>query len=249
MIYIGIGARDHADTVGLVLWKIRRVFEEFEREYQVLVTDDGSTDETPQVLETYQHVLPVTVARHEAPRGRAASLEWILREALARSDRPRRDCLITLPADFSVSPAILPELVKRFESGADVVVAETVDNDTSPGRRLVRRCAPWLLKPGLSVPGIRDLTSGVCALRLITVKTCARDRDDTLFDTDGLCTFAELVARTAAAARQVAAVPIETPPPPFEEAGTANSWSLAVELFRAGRRLRIPTPDREVQRP
>ena len=66
MIYVCIPSFDEGPTVGLVLWKIRRVFEEFPREYQLLVVDDGSTDTTAEILEPYAKVLPLTVIRHPA---------------------------------------------------------------------------------------------------------------------------------------------------------------------------------------
>ena len=50
MIYICVSARNNAATVGLVLWKVRQVFEEFSREYRLLVADDGSTDGTVEFV-------------------------------------------------------------------------------------------------------------------------------------------------------------------------------------------------------
>ena len=46
MIYICIPALDEARTIGVLLWRIRQVMEEFPRDYHVLVLDDGSTDDT-----------------------------------------------------------------------------------------------------------------------------------------------------------------------------------------------------------
>ncbi len=239
MIYVCIPARDHERTVGLVLWKVRQVFQGFPREYQILVVDDGSQDRTGETLRSYRGVLPMTVVRHETPRGYAASMEEMLRQALGRSDRPRRDAVVTLPADFTVSPRIVPELLKRFESGADLVVGETMDGAPTIGARTVRRAAGWLLRPGLSVDGVRDLTSGVCAIRLISLKNCLRTAPDPWLETDNWCANAELVARVATAARQIATVPWPTPGPTPATIGQ-SPWSLARELFHAGRRIRIP---------
>ncbi|MFZ5624458.1 MAG: glycosyltransferase family 2 protein, partial [Gemmatimonadota bacterium] len=111
---------DEAATVGLVLWKIRKVFADFPREYQLLVADDASTDATAELLQPYAKVLPLTVIRHDRRLGYGPSVELLLREALQRSDRPKRDCAVLMHADFSHGPEFLPELVKRFDSGADV---------------------------------------------------------------------------------------------------------------------------------
>ena len=53
MIYVCIPIHNEAPTAGLVLWKVRQVFTAFPREYQILVCDDGSTDDTAEVLGRY----------------------------------------------------------------------------------------------------------------------------------------------------------------------------------------------------
>ena len=56
MLYICIPTFDEAPTVGVLLWKIRKVFEEFSREYEILVYNDASTDATAETLEAYTKV-------------------------------------------------------------------------------------------------------------------------------------------------------------------------------------------------
>ena len=124
MIYVCVPVRDEAKTAGLVLWKVRQVFTAFQREYQLLVCDDASTDGTREVLARYSGVLPLTVITHRERQGYARSIEELLRLALDRTDRPKRDCAIMLPADFVYSPEAMEDMVKRVESGADLVAAE-----------------------------------------------------------------------------------------------------------------------------
>src|SRR5690606_25000651 len=115
VIYICIPSYNEARTVGVLLWKIRQVMAGFHRDYQILVVDDGSTDDTPAVLEPYKRVLPLTVVRNEVRRGYAASLELLLREAVQRATYPRRDVIVTLQADFTDEPEEIPAFVKRIE--------------------------------------------------------------------------------------------------------------------------------------
>src|ERR1043166_3647212 len=91
MIYACIPSFNEGPTVGLVLWKIRKVFEEFPREYQILVADDASTDQTTPLLDSYTKVLPLTLLRHPSQQGYARTVEELLSLALERTDRPKRD--------------------------------------------------------------------------------------------------------------------------------------------------------------
>ena len=46
MLYICLPTHDEGATIGVLLWRIRAMFQEFSREYEVLVYDDASTDAT-----------------------------------------------------------------------------------------------------------------------------------------------------------------------------------------------------------
>src|SRR2546422_1669303 len=79
MIYVCVPVHNEARTAGLVLWKVRQVFTAFPREYELLVLDDASTDDTREVLASYAKVLPMTIVTHRERRGYARSLEELLR--------------------------------------------------------------------------------------------------------------------------------------------------------------------------
>ena len=206
MIYVCVPVHNEARTAGLVLWKVRQVFTAFAREYHILACDDGSTDGTGETLACYGRVLPMTVVTHPTRQGYARSLEELLRLALQRTDRPKRDCAITLHADFVHAPETMEEMVKRLESGADLVVGELARSlgTRSWGERWVRRFAPRLLP----VAGVRDSVSGFTALRLIVLRQATRGGTAApLLTTDGWCASAELLARLAPHARRIETVP------------------------------------------
>jgi glycosyltransferase involved in cell wall biosynthesis len=240
MIYVCVAAHNDESTVGLLLWKVRQVFAAFPREYQLLVVDDASSDSTAEVLDRYQRALPMTILRHTAPRGMGASLDALLREALRRSDRPRRDVALVLPADFSISPDGIPELLRRIESGADLVVGEAPARPSARAERLVLRLARWLLRPGIQVPGVRDLLSGCLAVRLVAMKQLLRERAAPLLGCDGLAARAELVACAAGGARQIAVVDVPSPAAVPASPRRPGALRLALQLARAGRTVRIP---------
>ncbi|HYU36919.1 MAG TPA: DUF3108 domain-containing protein, partial [Gemmatimonadales bacterium] len=222
---------DEARTAGLVLWKVRQVFTAFPREYQLLVLDDASTDGTPEVLASYAKVLPMTVVTHRERQGYARSLEELLRLALQRTDRPKRDCAITLHADFVHSPESMEDMVKHLESGADLVVAELVQQRGRVSRALglARRWTPRLLR----VAGLRDTVSGFIALRLIVLRQALRRDTTRLLETEGWCASAELVARLAPHARRLDAVPAAARYDLVQRPSRVKPWRQLLEAWRA----------------
>ena len=206
MIYVCVPAHNEASTVGLVLWKVRQVFTAFEREYQILACDDASTDGTADVLTSYARVLPLTVIKHRSRQGYARSLEELLRLALQRTDRPKRDCAITLHADFVHGPETMEEMVKHLESGADLVVAEhsRIQGPSTWQERWARQWPPRLLPVG---GGVKDSISGFLALRLIVLRQATRGSEAALLRTEGWSANAELLARLGTHARRLEVVP------------------------------------------
>src|SRR5256714_2999167 len=174
------------------------------------------------------------VTRGEGARqGYARSLEELLRLALQRTDRPKRDCAITLHADFAHSPESMEEMVKRLESGADLVVAEQVEQRdggrASRALRLARRWAPRVL----GLPGLRDPMSGFMALRLIVLRQSLRSDGTRLLLTDGWCASAELVARLTRHARRLDTVAASVRYDLVQRPSRVRPWRQLLDTWRA----------------
>lgn len=240
MLYICIPSRNEAATVGLLLWKIRQVFASTPREYQLLVADDASTDATSEVLGPYAKVLPLTVLRNDRHAGYARTIEKLLRHAVSLSDRPRRDAVILLHADFLHDPVTIPDLLRKFDSGADLVVAESRgEGAPTRGARLLRRYAPLLLRRRVRVPGIHDTVSGFLAMRLSVAKE-ALPGDGPVIAGDGWIANAELIARAAAASRKIEGVAARERYDLLQQPAAVDAWTEARALWRIGGTLQIP---------
>jgi glycosyltransferase involved in cell wall biosynthesis len=257
MIYVCIPSHNEAPTVGLLLWKIRQVFAAFPREYQLLVLDDGSDDTTGDVLEPYARVLPLTLIRHPERRGYAVSVEALLRRAVDLTDRPKRDTAIVMHADFAHNPLTIPDLVRRIESGADLVVAEgRLAGEPSRACRLVRRYGPALLRGVVAVPGVKDVVSGFAAVRLVALRNAIRSQPGRLLVTDGWAANAELYWRAGRYARRVETVASVERHDLRSRASRVQPWATAGALWAARGALRAspvppnppePAPRREVE--
>jgi dolichol-phosphate mannosyltransferase len=243
MIYVCIPSHNEAPTVGLLLWKIRQVFSAFEREYQLLVGDDASTDATSEVLQPYTRALPLTVVRSAERRGYARTMESLLRLAVERTDRPKRDCAIMMHADFAHGPHFIPELVRRIDGGADVVVGEGgAVGEPSRGLRLLRRYAPLLLRSRVGVPGVNDIVSGFVAFRLITLRNALRESPEPMLRTDGWAANAELIGLAARHARRVETVPTVERHDLRHRPSRLKPWDTARALWRSRGSLHFAPP-------
>ena len=244
MLYICIPAYNEAPTVGLLLWRLRTVLQEFAREYEILVFNDGSTDATAETLESYTEVLPLTVLGGTTHRGYAHALGELVRAVSRRTRYPRRDALITMQADFTDRPEDLPELIKRFEGGADVVVAERAVTPSWPGpARMLRRLAPWITRPFVNLPNVKDPFGTLRAYRISVIRDLLKDVGDRpLMGSDGWSANVELLVSVSRFARRVESVEFS---PRYElrpRASRIRPWRSALALYRSARALRSARP-------
>ncbi len=245
MIFVLVPAYNEAATVGLLLWKVRQVFTAFPREYQLLVVNDGSTDGTDEVLAPYARALPLTLVTHGTRKGYGRSVEELLRLAVSRTDRPRRDLAVVLQADFSDSPDDIPELVRRIESGADLVLA---DYRHRPGLPRVEALARRVVARARRLEGPDDRPADcVCTLKAMRLVTLARVFSQyggrPLVEADGWAADAELLLAVRRHARRTDVVAATSAAPPRLRRRRGRPLSSAWAAWRVLRRR--PSPVRE----
>jgi glycosyltransferase involved in cell wall biosynthesis len=246
VLYICVPAYNEAPTVGVLLWRIQKVFQDFAREYELIVYNDGSTDATGETLAAYADVLPLTVLGCDTHVGYACALDALIRSVSERCRYVRRDAIIVMQADFTDQPEHIPELVKRFEGGADVVVAESAAAPEPPRAvKRLRRIAPWLLRPFrvLPLPEVGDPFGSYRLFRVAVLRDALRTAGDKpLVHGDGWAANLDLLLAALPHARRMEAI---AAPPRYDlrpRESRVRPWADALRLFRFGRTVRSRRP-------
>ena len=248
MLYFAIPVRDEAPTIGVLLWRLRSVFRDYPRDYEVIVYDDASSDGTREVLEPYRKVLPLTVIAGAEPRGYAGALDALTRAVSQRTRYPRRDAMIVMQADFTDEPELVPEMVKRFEGGADIVVIERDTDPAAPAPvRRLRRIAGWALAPFRGVPdGVSDPFNAYRLYRISVIRELLKTLGDApVARADGWAANVEMLARSAAHARRIERVPGASRYRLRPRSSRIRPMSDAMRLFSWARSARRTIPPRE----
>ena len=243
MLYICIPAYNEASTIGVLLWRIRKVFQDFDREYELIVFNDGSDDGTAETLKPYTEVLPLSVLGSERRGGYAAALDALLRDAANRTSYGRRDAIVVMQGDFTDQPEHLPELVRHFEGGADVVTAE---RDTAraplPIRRL-RRVGQWLFRALAGIPSTHDPFSGFRLFRVSVLRELIKARGSApLVTGDRWAANADLLLGVLPFARRTETLPLDARYDLRVRESRVRPFADGIQLFRFARGARNRHP-------
>jgi len=110
-----VPAFNEAASLTELIVRIDAVLRQLACPYEILVIDDGSTDNTPEVLhDLAAQYSCLHVVRFRRNYGKAAALS-------AAFTRAQGDMLITIDADLQDSPEEIPAILDHLHSGYDVI--------------------------------------------------------------------------------------------------------------------------------
>ncbi len=159
MIYIILPAYNEGTGLAELLAKIKGIKDE----YQVVLVNDGSNDQTAEIARIFAKDLPLKIITHEKNRGLGQALKSGVEYVLPRLGNT--DVLVTLDADNTHPPELIPQMAEKIRQGNQIVIASRFYQGgkvigLNLLRRFLSRGACSLFNLLFPYQGIRDYTSG-----------------------------------------------------------------------------------------
>ncbi|NLG18175.1 MAG: glycosyltransferase family 2 protein [Fibrobacter sp.] len=197
-VYIVLPAYNEEAAIGSLIEDLGNVCRDSNLKYEIVIIDDGSADRTREVIGTYASTLPVRLQSHSVNMNLGATIRDGLQLAatLAEAD----DIIITMDADGTHPPALIPEMVSKVTNCADVVIASRYRKGAKVvGVPLIRQIlsigAAMMFKIFHPVKGVRDYTCGYRAYRAEVIQTAFATLGKSFVEQAGFQCMAEILLK------------------------------------------------------
>ena len=149
-ISVVLPAKNESGAIGQTIAQIQQL----QLAYEIIVVNDGSTDNTAQVAEKAS----AKVITHPYSKGNGAAIKTGARNATG-------DIIIFMDADGQHDPQDIPQLLEKIEQGYDLVVGARQKGSQASLGRGIANALYNNLATYMTEQKVEDLTSGFRAVR------------------------------------------------------------------------------------
>lgn len=176
--------------------------------YDILVVDDGSTDGTADIALRAAERWPVKLIQHSSNKGLGAAIRTGL-TAASQLD----GAVVTMDADNTQDPALIPHMVAVLEQGYDVVIASrfqkgAAEIGVAPHRKLLSHAAGSIMRVLVRFRGVRDYSCGYRVYRASILRLLQKAYGPDFIRENGFACMFELLVKLKAIRARATEVPL-----------------------------------------
>ena len=166
--------------------------------YEVIIVNDGSKDDTIGVIQKKQENLPITIFNHKVNQGLGATIRDGLYEAAKVAND--RDIIVTMDADDTHTPGLILRMTRMIREGHDIVIASRYRPNSrifglTMFRKLMSYGASWIFRILFPIHGVRDFTCGFRAYRAGVIKKAIGHYGNKFIDQDGFQCMVDILLK------------------------------------------------------
>jgi len=189
MIYVLLPAYNEEHAIQPLVEKIDREMKAAGFSYGVIIVNDGSEDNTGEILTALSEEYPLHVIQHKYNRGLGETARDGF-EYFAEISSPE-DIVVRMDSDDTHDPKYIPSMVDKIHQGNEVVIASRYQ----PGggqvgvdwyRRTISRIANLLMKAVFPIPEVWEYTCGFRAYRATVIKDAVEIFGNRFIDLKGM---------------------------------------------------------------
>lgn len=197
-VFLALPAYNEEEALPELLERVGEAFADNQLPYEVIVVDDGSSDDTAQIVSQLSFQMPVHLVQHEVNQGLGPTIRDALKEAIDRAGE--RDIIVTMDADNTHPPGLIDRMVRMIHEGCDVVIASRFESGGRAvgvplERHFLSLGARLIFSVLFPTRGVRDYTSGFRAYRASVVRQGFADHGDSFVGETGFSCMADILLK------------------------------------------------------
>jgi dolichol-phosphate mannosyltransferase len=229
-VYIGLPAHNEEVALPRLLHRIERLGASLQTTITVVLYNDGSTDSTSTIARQWQKRLSLVLLDCPQNKGLGAGLRALVRHVVEMAHD--EDILVIMDCDDTHDPALIREMLKSIEEGADVVIGSrfvrgALVRSVPRLRRLTALTAAALFKLIHPVSGVRDYTCGYRTYRVSVLKSASNSYGTKLIEESGFSCMPELLLKLNALGFHFSEVPLQLR---YDQKPTASKMGVRTNI-------------------
>jgi dolichol-phosphate mannosyltransferase len=197
-VIVALPAYNEEASLPELLERLGEAFADSNLSYEIVIVNDGSKDATESIIQQFALQMPVHLVNHTVNQGLGITIRDGLREAMERADE--RDIIVTMDADNTHPPGLIPRMVQMIHEGCDIVIASRFEHGgTVKGvpfnRHLLSLGARVLFTIMFPTQGVRDYTSGFRAYRVSVIRQAFETYGDNFVGETGFSCMADILLK------------------------------------------------------
>lgn len=195
-VRVVLPAYNEAQSLGRLIPRIDETLSESFWNYDILVVDDGSSDDTVEVARELQSQYPIRIVCHPGNQGLGAAITTCLTVGVEGLED--EDIVVAMDADNTHPPQLISRMVPMIREGHDIIIASRYQIGgrvvgLAWHRELLSLGARYMMRLLLPVKGCRDYTCGYRAYRVGLVKQAISKHNGKLVHEAGFACMADLL--------------------------------------------------------
>ncbi len=211
MLRFIIPAYNEEKNIKALVENTKKFAESKKYDYQIIVVNDGSTDNTVRTLKDLQKDVPIVILNQIVNKGvgEAFNMGFSYVAEAANS----KDIIISKEADNTSDLSILDEMINKINGGYDLVLASCYMpgggvSSTSLYRRILSSGSNLLLKILTPLKNVHTFSSFYRAYRSDLIKRAYKVYGDDLIEEKGFSCMVELLLKLAKLGIKIVEVPM-----------------------------------------
>jgi dolichol-phosphate mannosyltransferase len=198
MIIVVLPAYNEAACIGDLLESFYDEIQEEDKGCKIIIVNDGSTDNTDEVVSSFKDRLNLELINHPQNRGLAEAVKTGLMCAVEQANT--KDIIVTMDADNSHLPGLMYHMVRLIREGNDLVIASRYREGAqvrglSVYRKLLSYGASCLFRAILPIRGVRDYTCGYRAYRASLIKKAFNEYGNKFISEPGFSCMVDILLK------------------------------------------------------